>query len=143
MRCVIAKSFAFIFGRNMPSLGLLGFVVPEDSGFWDVAWDGGEGSAAEEREIEVDVETRTVRVNVEGEGWREWGFELSGMELGLIVNQGLTTAFGRFGRGIWEEMMKGEDGGMVGKGTGKVNKGLQNAGLLEEGEGKVEKEIAW
>ena len=48
VKCVIAKSFAFIFGRNLPSLGLLGFTMPEDSGFWECAW-GGEGGVGEGR----------------------------------------------------------------------------------------------
>lgn len=32
---VIAKSFVFIYFRNQPSLGLLGFVMPEDGGVYE------------------------------------------------------------------------------------------------------------
>ncbi|KAI1325847.1 aconitase iron-sulfur domain-containing protein [Xylariaceae sp. FL0255] len=39
VRCVIARSFAFIYGRNQPNLGLLGFEM-NDSRFWDLIADG-------------------------------------------------------------------------------------------------------
>ncbi|KAK6835654.1 hypothetical protein RU639_002147 [Aspergillus parasiticus] len=42
VKCVIAKSFAFIFQRNMPNLGLLGITMPEKS-FHAAVEDGAEG----------------------------------------------------------------------------------------------------
>jgi hypothetical protein len=115
--------------------------MPESSDFWSYAWDGGEGSSAEEREIKIDVEGRKVSVNVDGT-WKEWTFQLSGMELGLTVNKGVSSAFNRYGRGIWAEMMKnGAETGSNEVGTG--NKGGQNVGQVEEGANVMEKEIQW
>ena len=141
VRCVVAKSFAFIFGRNLPSLGLLGFVMPEESDFWDVAW-GGEGGVGEGREVEVDVERRKVRVDTTGRGqWREWGFELSEMEFGLTVNKGVTESFRRFGRGIWEEMMRKD--GEVDMGRKEGGRGPQNVGEIDGDVSLMEREMAW
>ena len=137
VKCVIAKSFAFIFGRNCPSLGLVAVVMGEESGFWDCAWEG-EGGIGEGREIEIDVEGRKVRVEVEGE-WKEWGFELSEIEYQLSLNSGVTESFNRFGKGIWGEMMGGGGKG----GSMRKRTGLESVGLLEEERGGLEKEMAW
>ena len=99
VQCVISKSFAFIFGRNLPSLGLLGFNMTDDK-FYEAARDG--------REIEIDVQRRTVRVNEEGE-WKEWHFELSEMEYQLTVNHGVAQSFKRYGKSIWEDLMNGNE----------------------------------
>ena len=37
--CVIAKSFSFIFNRNLSALGLLGITITEES-FYDLIQDG-------------------------------------------------------------------------------------------------------
>lgn len=97
VKCVISKSFAFILGRNVPSLGLLGFNMSDES-FYEAAKDG--------RAIEVDIPSRTVRIDVEGK-WQEWPFELSEMEYQLTLNKGVTEAFKRYGKGVWEGLQKG------------------------------------
>lgn len=97
VKCVISRSFAFILGRNMPSLGLLGITM-DDEGFYAAAQDG--------RGIEVDVPRRVLRVDVDGE-LREWPFVLSDMEYQLTLNEGVTKSFQRYGKGIWEGLMKG------------------------------------
>ncbi len=139
--CVIAKSFAFIFGRNLPSLGLLGFTMPKDSDFWDVAWQRDGVAFGDECEIEIDVEKRKVRVDTVEWGWKEWEFELSEMEFGLTVNKGVTESFQRFGKGIWQEMMRKD--GEVDKVKGEGSRGPQNVGQVEEEIGVMEKEMAW
>ena len=141
--CVIAKSFAFIFGRNLPSLGLMGFNMPVHSEFWDVAW-GGEGGVGEGREIEVDVEGRVVRVDVEGE-WSSWGFELSEIEFQLTVNRGVTESFKRYGKRIWGEMMGKDDGQKDGAGGTKARATQHTAEVagLEEDVNEIEKKMAW
>ena len=95
VRCVIARSFAFIYGRNQPNLGLLGFVI-QDEGFYEVAVDG--------KGIEVDVGARVVRV--EGCGV-EWGFELSAIEEQLWRVGGMGRAFRRWGKAVLEVMTEG------------------------------------
>jgi 3-isopropylmalate dehydratase small subunit len=87
---VIAKSFAFIYGRNQPNLGLLGITITDES-FYDVAVDG--------EDIIIDLEGRKITV---GEG--EWPFKLSDMEIKLIETGGITGAFRAFGKKLFEVM---------------------------------------
>lgn len=97
IKCVISKSFAFIFGRNLPSLGLLGFSITDES-FYEAAQDG--------RCIEIDVTARKVWVEMNGE-WKAWDFVLSEMEYQLTVNKGVTESFRKYGKRVWDEFTKG------------------------------------
>lgn len=90
VQAVIARSFAFIYGRNQPSLGLLGIVMTDER-FYDAA-KGGE-------EIEIDLPSRKLKINDQ-----EWSFELSVMEEKLTQNQGVANSFRKFGEGIWEHL---------------------------------------
>ena len=90
VQCVIAKSFAFIYGRNQPNLGLLGFVI-KDEGFHEMARDG--------VGIEIDVNKRVVRIDD-----KEWTFELSPIEEQLWRAGGMSKAFQRWGKRVLEIM---------------------------------------
>ena len=120
MQAVIARSFAFIYGRNQPSLGLLGIVMGEEA-FYELAVEGAE--------IEIDVPARNVRV-----GGKEFGFKMAEMEYRLTMNKGITEAYRRFGKKIWEKLTEG--GGEV---EAKVEGGLDGVG---EG-GGVDRRIEW
>jgi 3-isopropylmalate dehydratase small subunit len=90
LKCVIAKSFAFIFQRNMPNLGLLGITMPNES-FYATAKDGSE--------ISIDLRAHAIdidRVRFE--------FELSQMEQELFRHGGITSAFRKFGNRLFEEL---------------------------------------
>ncbi|EXJ83387.1 hypothetical protein A1O1_07009 [Capronia coronata CBS 617.96] len=114
VKAVIARSFAFIYGRNQPSLGLLAVTVVEDE-FFQAATDG--------EEIVLDIPRRSVSV---GAGGRlgTWSFQLSEMEFNLTVNHGLTESYNKFGKSIW--------GKFTGSGSGK-NEDKSVAKALEEG----------
>ncbi|KAK5046836.1 hypothetical protein LTR84_007190 [Exophiala bonariae] len=113
VKAVIARSFAFIYGRNQPSLGLLGVAIDDDE-FHQ--------AAAEGEDITIDIPNRTVRV-----GDRDFAFQLSDMEYNLTVNNGIAASYKRFGKGIWEtftreksnttisEVLKTVDGNKPGK----------------------------
>ena len=90
VKCVIARSFAFIYARNQPNLGLLGIVM-EDEEFYRLATDGAE--------IEVSVEERTIRV-----GNAEFSFTLSDLEIQLWQQGGMGSAFARWGKDLLERM---------------------------------------
>lgn len=90
--CVIAKSFAFIYGRNQPNLGLLGITIVDES-FHEAAVDG--------TSIDIDMDRFRVRI-----GEREWPFEFSIMEKELIQVGGLSNAFRKFGSKLFEVMCK-------------------------------------
>ncbi|KAJ6146466.1 hypothetical protein N7497_008448 [Penicillium chrysogenum] len=88
VQCVIAKSFAFIFQRNMPSLGLLGITM-EDESFFQVADDG--------VSISIDLNSRIIDV-----AGKTFGFKLSQMETEIFQFGGIASAFGVFGNKLLE-----------------------------------------
>lgn len=109
--CVIAKSFAFIYGRNQPNLGLLGITITDET-FYEAAVDGAD--------IQIDLEKRKISV-----GKEEWPFKLSAMELKLIETGGITGAFKKFGKRLFEVMCASSEGGrkepaQTGSGCGSV-----------------------
>ncbi|RAQ56735.1 aconitase family protein [Aspergillus flavus] len=93
-KCVIAESFAFIFQRNMPNLGLLGITMPEKL-FHAAADDGAE--------IEIDLNDSII--NMDGRPFR---FSLSPMERELFHHGGIASAFGKFGSNLFEAMTEGK-----------------------------------
>lgn len=99
VQAVIARGFAFIYGRNQPSLGLLGFTV-DDEGFYKLAEEGAE--------CEIDVPSRKVKV-----GGKEFAFKLSAIEEGLMRNKGVTGAFMKFGKQMWENLTERKEGDRV------------------------------
>lgn len=90
MQAVIARSFSFIYGRNQPTLGLLGFTM-DDEAFYS--------AATENAEIEIDVPERTIRV-----AGQEFSFTLTDMEYQLTANRGMNEAYKKFGAAIWEKL---------------------------------------
>lgn len=92
VQCVIAESFAFIYARNQPNLGLLGFTIGEPE-FFELAEDG--------EEITIDLDRSCVSV-----GGKEFGFELSAMEKELTDSGGISDAFRKFGKNLFEVMCK-------------------------------------
>ncbi|KAI1104079.1 aconitase iron-sulfur domain-containing protein [Jackrogersella minutella] len=90
IKCVITKSFAFIFSRNLPNLGLMGFTVSDDA-FFDVAQDS--------EDIEIDLVEQSV--SVAGQKFR---FQLSAIESELMKAGGITPAFTKFGKHLFHAL---------------------------------------
>jgi hypothetical protein len=88
--CVIAKSFAFIYARNQPALGLLGIVI-SDPEFYE--------TAAEGEEISIDLDKSIISV-----GGKEFPFKLAQMERELIEAGGISEAFRKFGKMLFDVM---------------------------------------
>ncbi|CEJ94417.1 hypothetical protein VHEMI09954 [[Torrubiella] hemipterigena] len=101
VQCVIARSFAFIYARNQPNLGLLGIVMEHDE-FYTLATNG--------CDIEIDVDARLVRVQE-----REFGFKLAPLEVRLWEQGGIGAAFQQWGKGVLAAMT----------GTKATGKGLE------------------
>ncbi|KAI1148096.1 aconitase iron-sulfur domain-containing protein [Nemania diffusa] len=98
IKCVIAESFAFIYARNQPNLGLLGIQVPREGDkekLYDVAQMGSE--------IEVDMDASVIRC-----GGSEFHFELSAMEKQLIQIGGIENAFERFGKDLFNQLCRSQ-----------------------------------
>ena len=115
VQCVIARSFAFIYGRNQANLGMLGFVINDDE-FFEAAVDGAE--------ISIDVGRRTVEV-----GGKKFDFQLSEIERQLVQCGGISPAFKTWGKGLLEVMCSPKPTGNVGD------------GLMTEEAGQ--KELSW
>lgn len=100
-------------------MGLLGIVIQDESFYAAVDKIGEEG------EVEVDLGEGAVRLcSVDGERNGEWPFEMSGMEKELIEIGGLTSAFRRFGKGLFDVLTTAK----VGKGSEKVVKDEKTCG---------------
>ena len=96
VQCVIAKSFAFIYARNQPNLGLLGFEM-KNPRFWELVGDG--------REIAVDLDQTLVHLNVDGQGtWESFPFQLGTMQRRLLDCGGAEKAFGRYWKNLWSKL---------------------------------------
>lgn len=92
VQCVIAKSFAFIFSRNSPSLGLP-IIIITCPRFYELAADG--------KDISVDLEGNRLQV-----GGEEFSFEFSSMERKLMELGGITQAFHKYGKELFQTMVK-------------------------------------
>ncbi|KAJ9494116.1 hypothetical protein H2202_010423 [Exophiala xenobiotica] len=90
VQCVIAKSFAFIYARNQPNIGLLGITITDEAFFME---------ARHGRDISIDLKCSQVRC-----GTKSFDFQLSDMEKQLIAVGGLTEAFKRFGSQVFDIM---------------------------------------
>lgn len=91
---MIAKSFSFIFGRNMPNIGMLAITITDDT-FYEAADHG--------QEIEIDVQRRHIHV-----AGKAFPFSLSDMELRLICNKGLASSFQKFGNEVFATLCRKE-----------------------------------
>ncbi|KJK65953.1 aconitate hydratase putative Aquifex type [Aspergillus parasiticus SU-1] len=94
VKCVIAKSFAFIFQRNMPNLGLLGITMPEKS-----------FHAAVEDGAEIAIDFNDSIIYIDGRAFR---FNLSPMERELFHPGGIASALRMFGSNLFEAMTEGK-----------------------------------
>ncbi|KAK0103388.1 hypothetical protein ONS95_005414 [Cadophora gregata] len=88
VKAVIARSFAFIYGRNQPSLGMLGITIADEE-FFALAKDG--------VEIIIDVPQRQIRIQE-----RKFAFKLSEIEYNLTKNNGISETYRLYGKSIWE-----------------------------------------
>ncbi|RAH70345.1 aconitase family protein [Aspergillus aculeatinus CBS 121060] len=99
VKCVIARSFSFIYGRNQPTIGLLGLTITDDD-FYAAAQTG--------VAIEIDLPRRQVTVSD-----RSYPFVLDEMELALIQRQGLAAAYKMFGKTVFQSLCNDHGSGTV------------------------------
>ncbi|KAF0325292.1 hypothetical protein GQ607_007619 [Colletotrichum asianum] len=115
VKCVIAQSFAFIYSRNQPSLGLWGFII-NDAQFYEKANMGAD--------IEIDLDRNVVTVD-----GMSFDFQLSELEKKLTKMGGMTNAFNQFGQRIYDVL------------TGRSSK---NGSVLKEPKAKAPQDVmAW
>lgn len=90
IKCVIAESYAFIYSRNSPSLGLTSVVIT-DSGFYKVAQDG----------VDINVKIDEGKIQV---GGKQFTFEFSVVERRLMDLGGIAQAFNEHGKSVFEAL---------------------------------------
>ncbi|KAL9124745.1 MAG: hypothetical protein Q9217_005955 [Psora testacea] len=88
VKCVIAPSFSFIYGRNQPTIALLGIIIEDDS-FYKVAATG--------VDIKIDLSRRSMVVANK----HSYSFTLDEMELALMRENGLAQAFLKHGKNVF------------------------------------------
>ncbi|KAI0112253.1 hypothetical protein GGR51DRAFT_557435 [Nemania sp. FL0031] len=96
IKCVIAESFAFIYARNQPNLGLVGIQVSRE-GDGEKLYDNAQMGS----EIEVDMDASVIRC-----GGGTFHFKLSAMEKQLIQVGGIEKAFERFGKDLFNQLCR-------------------------------------
>ncbi|KAL5334628.1 hypothetical protein BJX70DRAFT_350118 [Aspergillus crustosus] len=96
VKCVIAKSFSFIYGRNQPTIGLLGITLTDER-FYAAATTG----AA----IEMNPAARLVTI-----AGLSFPFIMDDIELALIQQRGLTPAYKTFGKAVFRSLCAGVPG---------------------------------
>jgi 3-isopropylmalate dehydratase small subunit len=96
VKAVIARSFAFIYARNQPNLGLVGITITDDA-FYKVAVDG----------ASICIDLEASRVDCSG---KLFPFTLSSMEKKLIAAGGITEAFKKFGAETFNRLCKPVNG---------------------------------
>ncbi|KAI8929966.1 Isocitrate/isopropylmalate dehydrogenase-domain-containing protein [Entophlyctis helioformis] len=89
VQAVIARSYAYIYGRNQPNMALLGVMVRDD-GFYERAQEGAT--------VTIDLDSRTVAVD-----GATYPFELTRMEEKIIAGGGVTSLYKRYGRRLFQE----------------------------------------
>lgn len=95
VKCVIARSFAFIYGRNQPNLGLLGITIQDDE-FYKLANEG--------EEIEIDVDGRVAKI-----AGKEFKFPLTDIEISLLGTKGIASAYKMYGKAVFERLTGGDE----------------------------------
>lgn len=125
--CVIAKSYAFIYARNSPSLGLMSIVITDEK-FYELAKDG--------EEVEISLSDGEVRVGSKG-----FPFEFSELERKLMDMGGIAQAFQKHGKGMFEALSKPN------KGAGGAKVFAPSAGsgnvAAAAGDGKEKAGLEW
>lgn len=91
VKCVIARSFSFIYGRNQPNIALLGIIINDDDFYARVT-------------TGIDIELILDRRVVVVDGKYEYSFGLDEMELRLIERRGLANAFLKFGGQVFQSL---------------------------------------
>lgn len=92
IKAVIAKSYAFIYGRNQANNGLLGIKLQDDE-FYNLAEEG--------QPIEINVDERVIRC-----GERSFTFKLDPIEKELLECGGLMAVYQRFGVDLFRQLQE-------------------------------------
>lgn len=116
IQAVVAKSYAYIYGRNQPNMALLGVIV-KDEGFYERAKEG--------RKLTLHLSERVLSVS--GNDGQEapvtFPFELSRMEEAMIQGGGVTELYRSYGPALFRAAIaQSAETRSDGAGQGKAKK---------------------
>jgi homoaconitate hydratase len=103
IKAVIAKSYAFIYGRNQANNGLLGIKLQNDR-FYELADEGAE--------ISIDIRGRTITC-----GGEKFDFQLDPIEESLLAAGGLLKMYNLYGTKLFKKLQEAGTSGDDGKDT--------------------------
>ncbi len=92
IKAVVARSYAFIYGRNQANNGLLGIKIQDDR-FYELAKEGGE--------MNIDIENRVI--TCEGE---KFEFHLDPIEEKLLAAGGLLNMYNLYGSALFQKLQE-------------------------------------
>ena len=104
VRVCSVRSFAFIFGRNLPNCGLLGIALGDSA-----AADRFFAAAQEGANVQVNVRTKEIRISRgDKESWmaEQWSFVLSPMQEALYTEGGLEKMYMIHERDLFRAAMR-------------------------------------
>src|SRR5271155_5862619 len=90
IQAVIARSYAFIYGRNQANNGLLGIRLDNDEFY---------GLAEEDAEISLDIRKRIITYV-----GKDFAFELDPIEEALLSAGGLLSVYNRYGTSLFRKL---------------------------------------
>lgn len=90
IQAIIAKSYAFIYGRNQANNGLLGIAL-DDEEFYEIAQEG--------VEVHIDVSNHLIRC-----GGRTFSFRLDPIQQQLLASGGLLKVYSQFGAELFKKL---------------------------------------
>ena len=104
IQVVIAKSFAFIYGRNQANNGLLGIKL-DDERFYELAQEGAE--------LSVDIPERTITC-----GGEQFALQLDPVEESLLAAGGLMKMYNLYGSKLFQNLLDAASRGARGGADG-------------------------
>jgi 3-isopropylmalate dehydratase small subunit len=99
VQAVIARSFAFIYGRNQSNMALLGLTPEPFDEFYQLVSDGSQ--------VEIDLPKRSVKLVLADGSMRCFPFTLSQMEERLLLGGGVTNLYKRYGSELFRVALSG------------------------------------
>jgi len=107
VQCIIARSYAFIYGRNQANNGLLGIRL-DDDGFYELALEG--------VELTVDMERKVILCS-----GREFPFVLDPIEEALLRAGGLISVYEKYGTTLFRQLQSAANRSRINSSNGRLD----------------------